>query len=313
MSDDSPALSDELIDRILRGQPIDTKAPREAHLLAEWVDELRRPARPGELRGASMAVADFLWAKRSSRRPVSRPRQKRIPIRAGIAGAAVLGAVGGGVAVAAATGSLPAPLQAVAHVLFGAPSPSAGDASGNPPAGRAPSIQLPAEAPTPVPSQPPAVGISTPAASPEPASGHPDVSAETISLAPKGTDPDSTAIQQGTAPVDTRSGQPESPGRPAAEPTHKGEPSADVRPRSGRTPPRRERLSRPPTDVEPEGAPRESTGGPPANVEPKAAPPERPKAPGRSAADVEEAGTPPAPAVEMSKDPTEVVEQPGEE
>jgi hypothetical protein len=315
MSDGSPALPDELIDQILRGQPIDIKAPREAHLLAEWVEALRRPARPNELRGAPLAVAAFRWAKSPSGRLVSRPRQLRIPMRIGVAGAAVFGALIAGVAVAAATGSLPAPLQAVAHVFFGAPAPSAGKAGGNDPAGSAGVIELPAEFPPLIPSHPPPVGTSTPSASPDPASGQPDVSTEPSALAPKGTDTHSAAGRQGAIPGDTTSEQPESSGGPAAEATPKDEHQADVRPETTPTPPRARPGGRP-ADQEPKGPPS-------AEVEPQATPLVRPETPGppprdveRKAgppADVEDAGTPPAPAVELSEDPTKVVEQRGEE
>jgi hypothetical protein len=324
MSGDSPTLPDELIDQILRGQPIDIRAPREAHLLAEWVETLRRPARPSELRGAPLAVAAFRWAKSPSARLISRPRRLRIPMRVVIAGAAaVLGALGAGVAVAAATGSLPAPLQAVAHVLFGAPAPSAGNADGHSPADSTGVIESPAEFPPPVPGHQPPVGTSTPGASPETASGQADVTTEPSGLAPEETDTHSTAGQQWATRSATPSEQPESTSSPAADATPKHERPADVeRPTSASTP-RRERSGGPPVDVEPKGAPpapaerpggpvtevepqdeaQKPAGGPPADVEPLTAPPERPKSPASSLAD----------AADLSHDPMQKVEHPGEE
>jgi hypothetical protein len=273
MSGDSPALPDELIDQILRGQPIDMKAPREAHLLAEWVEALRRPARPNELRGAPLAVAAFRWAKSPSGRPVSRPRRLRIPMRVVIAGAAVLGALSAGVAVAAANGSLPAPLQVVAHVLFGAPAPSAANAGGHRPAGSTGVIELPAEFHPLVPSQPPPVGTSTPSAPSDPPSSQPDASPGTSVLAPTSTDTNSMASQPETKPADTP--QLESPGGP----------HADVEPKAAHP------------------AQPESPGGRPADVEPKAAHPAQPESPG-APADVGEVVISPAPAVDLEQDPT---------
>ena len=110
-----PDLPDELIDRILDGQPVDASAPLEAHLLAEWVATLRSAAQQSELRGEPSAVAAFLWAKRSSPGRGSSQRQLHPSVRKGIAGAAIVGAISAGGVVAAATGSLPAPLQVVAQ------------------------------------------------------------------------------------------------------------------------------------------------------------------------------------------------------
>jgi hypothetical protein len=274
-----PDLPDELIDRILDGQPVDASAPSEAHLLAEWVATVRSAAQQSELRGEPSAVAAFLWAHRFSPGRGSRQRQLHPSVRKGIAGAAIVGAISAGGVVAAATGSLPAPLQVVAHVLFGAHPPPADDSGGDEPTGSDFASPLPADVLKPIPNQPPSVGTSTPSASPDPASGQPDVRAETDALAPAPTDTHSTVSEPETAAAHAPSTQPESPGGP-------------------------------PAGVEPNGAPPESPGELPAGVEPKGAPPAGVEPKG---APPESPGGPPAPAVDRSQDPTGMVEQPGEE
>jgi hypothetical protein len=281
-----PDLPDELIDRILDGQPVDASAPPEAHLLAEWVATLRSAAQPSELRGEPSAVAAFLWAQRSSPGRGSSQRQLHPSVRKGIAGAAIVGAMSAGGVVAAATGSLPAPLQVVAHVLFGAHPQPADDSGGDEPTGSDFASPPPFDVLKPIPNQPPSLGTSTPSASPEPASGQPDVRAETDALAPGATDTHSTASQAETTATQAPSTPLESPDGPPAGVEPKGAPP--------------ESPGGPPAGVEPKGAPPESPGGPPAGVEPKGAPPESP-------------GGPPAPAVDRSQDPTGMVEQPGQE
>ena len=214
--EDDPDLPDELIDRILDGQPVDASAPPEAHLLAEWVATLRSAAQPSELRGEPSAVAAFLWAQRSSPGRGSSQRQLHPSVRKGIAGAAIVGAISAGGVVAAATGSLPAPLQVVAHVLFGAHPPPADDSGGDEPAGRDFASPLPADVLKPIPNQPPPVGASTPSASPDPASGQPDVLGETDAQAPAATDTYSTASEPETAAARAPSTPPESPDGPPA-------------------------------------------------------------------------------------------------
>jgi hypothetical protein len=297
-----PALPDELIDRILDGQPVDASAPLEAHLLAGWVATLRSAAQQSELRGQPSAVAAFLWAKRSSPGRGSGQRQLHPSVRKGIAGAAIVGAISAGGVVAAATGSLPAPLQVVAHVLFGAHPPPADDSGGDEPTGSDFASPLPADVLRPIPNQPSSVGTPTPSASPDPASGQPDVRAEADALAPAATDADSTASEAETAAAQTPSTPSEPPDGPSAgveprgaPPESPGGPSAGVEPKGA--PP--ELPGEPPAGVEPNGAPPESLDES-AGVEPKGAPPESP-------------GRPPAAAVDRSQGPTGMVEQPGEE
>jgi hypothetical protein len=298
-----PDLPDELIDRILDGQPVDASAPLEAHLLAGWVATLRSAAQQSELRGERSAVAAFLWAKRFSPERGSSQRQLHPSVRKGIAGAAIVGAISAGGVVAAATGSLPAPLQVVAHVLLGVHPPPADDSGGEEPTSSDFASPLPADVLKPIPNRPPSVGTTTPSASPDPASGQPDVVGETDALAPAATDTYSTASQPETAAAHEPSTPPESPGGPpagvepnGAPPELPGGPPAGVEPNGG--PP--ESPGGPPAGVEPNGGPPESPGGPPAAVEPNGAPPESP-------------GGPPAAAVDRSQAPTGMVEQPGAE
>jgi hypothetical protein len=298
-----PDLPDELIDRILDGQPVDASAPLEAHLLAAWVATLRSAAQQSELRGEPSAVAAFLWAKKSSPRQGSSQRQLHPSVRKGIAGAAIVGAISAGGVVAAATGSLPAPLQVVAHVLFGVHSPPADDSGGEEPTSSDFASPLPADVLKPIPHQPPSVGTPTPSASSDPAAGQPDVRADTDALAPAATDTHNEAGQPETAAAHAPSTPPESPGGPPA----------GVEPRGG--PP--ESPGGPPAGVEPKGGPPESPGGPPAGVEPNRGPPESPREPPAgvepNGAPPESPGEPPAAVADLSQDPTGMVEQPGQE
>jgi hypothetical protein len=99
----------------------------EEHAVTDLLRALCEPGYPGELAGQSSAVAAFTAAKEKTLLIEKSPRR---PLRttargAKLAAAAVVGSlVMGGVAAAAVTGSLPGPLQDVAHKL-GAPTASA--------------------------------------------------------------------------------------------------------------------------------------------------------------------------------------------
>jgi hypothetical protein len=312
------ALPDELIERILRGEPIDAAAAPDARLLAAFVATLQRAGQPGELGGQAAAVAAYRWALKNRASRAHARRRTRPSVRAGIAGAAVVGALGAGAVVAAATGSLPAPLQTVAHVLFGAPPPAEHPGGDESPAG-AEATEPSTDKLTPIPSPSPRVGISAPAAPPTPMSGQSGSSPGAIAVGP--AEPEANGAlgpQTGTlfaeGPAASPATHPDSaPSTPSASPS--GSSPANAKPK-GAPPAHPEPAGGPPADVEPKGAP-------PAPVEPRATPPERPEPPEVPAppanvepkagppADVARAGNPPAPAVELPADPTEVVEQPG--
>jgi hypothetical protein len=130
------ALPDELVDRILRGEPVDAGAAPEALALAGMVTTLRRPARPVELRGAASAVAAYRREMTTCALEEPRHRRLRPYVSARIVAAVFAGSLGmGGIAVAAVDGSLPDPLQHLAHVLFGAPPAPADDDRGGDEAG----------------------------------------------------------------------------------------------------------------------------------------------------------------------------------
>ena len=111
---------------------------------------LRAPARPDELASLDSDVAAFGNVRREARTataavvPLESRRSRRPAV---LAAAAVAGVAASvlfvGTAAAALTGSLPAPLQRVAHNLVGAPEPEA-DSSTPPAAGPSAGVTYPA-------------------------------------------------------------------------------------------------------------------------------------------------------------------------
>lgn len=102
------------------------------------VRALRAPGTAEELRGLEATTAAFVAARAAAAAPVltvvgGRPRRS---VTAGIAVATALATVAlGGVAAAAYTGSLPRPLQVVAHDVIGAPAAPSDQQAAGPAAG----------------------------------------------------------------------------------------------------------------------------------------------------------------------------------
>jgi hypothetical protein len=232
------ALPDELVDRILRSEPVDVGAAPEALALAGMVTTLRRPARPVELRGAASAVAAFRREMTTCAPKDQRHRRLRPYVSARIVAAVFAGSLGmGGIAVAAVDGSLPAPLQHLAHVLFGAPPAPADDDRGGDGAG----------GPDPVPTLPDTSSLSshespgstTSSVPADPATlddhvepggetqfGAPGTSSETGATDSDATDSTSPEIAEVAPPADGhRAGAPRSSGGPALEDRPTGPPS----------------------------------------------------------------------------------------
>ncbi|WP_143162689.1 hypothetical protein [Couchioplanes caeruleus] len=151
-------------DRLMAGDP----AGAELRGLAALLDAAKAPASPRELAGERAAVAAIVAAYRDAE-TTSLPRGRRRvrispPVRTAAvkvaAGVAVL--AGGGVALAAETGHLPAGAQQQAHRLFsavGVPAPAPETTSARPPSPAlpAPSPQTSARsAPGPSPTGGPA-------------------------------------------------------------------------------------------------------------------------------------------------------------
>jgi hypothetical protein len=133
--------------RLLAGLPTPPAASSGERALAQLLAAAAAPGSDAELASATSAAALLAGvAQRSQegsgnggrharlddeafswRRPASsRPRgTARIPVRHGLAAAVALGAVAAGGAAAAYTGSLPGPVQRVAHSGLGAPAPHA--------------------------------------------------------------------------------------------------------------------------------------------------------------------------------------------
>jgi hypothetical protein len=124
---------DAIAELLLSGQGAEPGVPPRERALALVLAAAARPATPRELSGEQAAVTAFELAFRRSRpRPsvwtragagIARPpRARRVPALIG-AGVLALAAVLSGTAAADA---LPAPLQLMAHHIFGAPAPAHG-------------------------------------------------------------------------------------------------------------------------------------------------------------------------------------------
>jgi len=159
--DRDPVLPDELIDQILRGQPVEVGTAPGGLALAELVTTLREPARPVELRGEARAAAAHRWEMKTRALKEQRHRRLRPSVSARIAAAAFVGSLGmGGIAAAAADGSLPAPLQHLAHVFFGAPPAHADGQRGDDATGGAGPVPMSTDTSTPTPLESPGTSTS---------------------------------------------------------------------------------------------------------------------------------------------------------
>src|SRR5215469_1816578 len=118
-------------ERLLSGYGADPGAPREEHALALLLGAAARPATLRELSGEQAAVAAFELAVRRPRSRLRAPawasfwrtrfsRARRVPVLISCGVLAVAAALSG----TAAAGDLPAPLQSMAHSVFGAPAPA---------------------------------------------------------------------------------------------------------------------------------------------------------------------------------------------
>jgi hypothetical protein len=123
----APELSSAESEALLSGEPLPADPSEGARAVSEVVAGLRAPASRQELVGAGAALTAFRASLDDGAElapaPEAQPGRRVLATRAGVR-VAVLAAVGsltlGGVAAAATTGSLPAPLQRAAHAL-GAP------------------------------------------------------------------------------------------------------------------------------------------------------------------------------------------------
>ena len=237
-------LPDRMLAGILCGRPVRVAAPPEALVLSDLVTALRRPALPDELHGEGAALTAYRQAMSTDdldEEQVSRPL--RPSVGAKIAAVMLASSICiGGVAAAAADGSLPDPLQDIAHVLFGAPPAHPDSNDGSDPGGTAP-IPMPTDAstrshspgepsatsPTPLPTDSPTLEACTPEmALTEPcglvAESGPEATGIVVpdpTSSPSALDPDATGTDgSGTTPTPapTSDESPESPGRPSSEP-----------------------------------------------------------------------------------------------
>jgi hypothetical protein len=123
----SPPLTAADTERLLTGHGARPEAATTHHLLAGLLDRATGPASDQELAGEVAAVAAFVlvsggraprsaWFRVGGRAGAGRRRGP--VIAAGIAAALVVGLSG-----AAAADTLPAPIQELAHMTFGAPAP----------------------------------------------------------------------------------------------------------------------------------------------------------------------------------------------
>ncbi|MEH0827672.1 MULTISPECIES: hypothetical protein [unclassified Micromonospora] len=134
-------MDQETVERLLVGPVVDPHDGPEP--LVRLLTAVRAAPHPTELRGESAAMQAFRTARAEPARPTPRPARPRVlaqlaGLKLALAGLAV--AASGGVALAAATGTLPGPLHrddpappAASTVPHDSPSPTAGrDRSGAP-------------------------------------------------------------------------------------------------------------------------------------------------------------------------------------
>ena len=260
------ALPEGVVDRVLCGEPVGAGVAQEALVLAELVTALRQPARPVELRGEAAAVAAYRREMRAhSGREGPAPRLRPY-VSARIVAAVFAGSLGmGGIAVAAVDGSLPAPLQDLAHVLFGAPVAPADDDRGGDGAG----------GPDPVPSLPDTSSLGS--------RESPGTATSTVPADPAASDDlvePGGETQVGAPGTSSATGAADSDATDSTSPELAG--------------------AAPSADGHPAGAPR-SPGGPPLEDHPTGPPSEPPALPTPSAPQA----SPPAPAAPASVVPPE--------
>lgn len=260
MSTREPALPGMVIDQILGGEPVGAEAAPEARALVVWVATLQQPARPGELRGQATAVAAYAWAAKTHAVRARSSPGMRPAVSAKAVAAALVGVVGMGGIAAAADGSLPAPMQHIAHVLFGAPPPAGDTGSDDPTGGSAP-VPMPTDMSASTPRQylspvtsvrgaPTELPVSEPGQPndlAQPGAAGPTTDGSTTTVGPSGSDhaePVSPAEQAGgpptthSAPHEHQGGSHEHQGPPEqpGAPEQPGSPEEPGRPEQARQP-----------------------------------------------------------------------------
>jgi hypothetical protein len=135
---DVPELPDGALDALLTGDLVTDEAYAGLQPAAALLAALSAAPHDGELAGHARALAEFrrrggmpVHARRSARRR-SRLLTSLLTAKAAAAAGAAAIALGGGVAAAAYTGTLPAPAQQFAHGVIGAPSPQPSHRPGTP-------------------------------------------------------------------------------------------------------------------------------------------------------------------------------------
>jgi hypothetical protein len=134
---DVPELPDGALEALLTGDPVTDEACAGLQPAAALLAALNAAPQDGELAGHARVLAEFrhrggmpVHARRSARR---RSRLLTVLLTAKAAAAAAAAAVAlGGVAAAAYTSTLPAPVQQFAHSVIGAPSPQPSHRPGTP-------------------------------------------------------------------------------------------------------------------------------------------------------------------------------------
>jgi hypothetical protein len=135
---DVPELPDGALDALLTRDLVTDEAYAGLQPAAALLAALNAAPQEGELAGHARALAEFrhrggvpAHARRSARRR-SRLLTSLLTAKAAAAAGAAAIALGGGVAAAAYTSTLPAPAQQFAHSVIGAPSPQPSHRPGSP-------------------------------------------------------------------------------------------------------------------------------------------------------------------------------------
>ena len=150
---DVPELPDGALEALLTGDLVTDEACAGLQPAAALLAALNAAPHDGELAGHARVLAEFrrrggraVHARRSARR---RTRLLTVLLTAKAAAAAAVAAVAlGGVAAAAYTSTLPAPVQQFAHSVIGAPSPQPSHRPGTPQPSHRPGTPQPTPART---------------------------------------------------------------------------------------------------------------------------------------------------------------------
>ncbi len=190
--------------------------------LGEWAEDalvraLRAPGSPEELAREPEYAAAYREAVGAIPAPIPLPRRAIRRLGAGGTAVVVAIALSGGAAAAAYTGSLPDPVQELAHTVIGAPAPEGPDTEQRPDA--APSRKDSPEGPSPDDPASPSTPTASAAPSAEPSAAPSSAPGPSSPGGPGGPGGPSRDPEPSTTPSDEPSAAPSTPPPPPAPAT----------------------------------------------------------------------------------------------